>query len=165
MWTPDGVQVFDSGDELERITAAAAARRASTATTTANDSFDTRSDDKGPEPEGPHGRQALRAARTRSSASSASGGVIVYDVTEPDTARVRRLRQHTGTSTATRRLGTAGDLGPGRSSSSIRPSDSPNGEPLLIVEQRGQRHDDLSTNHDDRGGDPRIMQFSVRVDF
>lgn len=50
IWSAHGALVFDSGDALERITAAALPERFNASNT--NNIRDDRSDDKGPEPEG-----------------------------------------------------------------------------------------------------------------
>ncbi|MDP3208942.1 MAG: esterase-like activity of phytase family protein, partial [Rhodoglobus sp.] len=50
IWKTDGTLVFDSGDELEWLTALAYPANFNASNT--NNSFDNRSDDKGPEPEG-----------------------------------------------------------------------------------------------------------------
>ncbi len=49
MWTTDGELVFDSGDELERVTAEALGDAFNTNHSETN--LEGRSDDKGPEPE------------------------------------------------------------------------------------------------------------------
>jgi uncharacterized protein len=82
IWAEDGQQVFDSGEELERITASL-----TPSLFNANDGnpsqFDTRSDNKGPEPEGVtvgvvHGVTYAFLGLERS-----GGGIIVYDLTDP----------------------------------------------------------------------------------
>src|SRR5678815_1805137 len=80
VWTSGGTLVSDSGDELERITAAAYPQNFN-ATNTGN-TFDNRSDDKGPEPEG----IALGTIDGRPYAFitlERIGGVMVYDVSDP----------------------------------------------------------------------------------
>ncbi|MDF8263859.1 choice-of-anchor I family protein [Luteipulveratus flavus] len=85
--TPDGTQVFESGGQIEQQIARLVAegvlpRQAFNANHTANPSFDTRSDDKGPEPEGVTvGRVG---ARTYAFIGlERVGGVMVYDITDP----------------------------------------------------------------------------------
>ena len=127
IWTPDGVQVFDSGDQFEQLT-----QQMSRFNSTHDDntSFDERSDDKGPEPEGitvAHlwGRWYAFIALER------IGGIMVYDVTEPAAARFvqyinnRNFDGEPGD-------GTAGDLG-AEASFVIPISDSPTQDPLLVV--------------------------------
>jgi hypothetical protein len=72
IWTTSGHQVYDSGDALERITAAAEPANFNS-DNEANGSLDSRSDDKGPEPRGWRWA-SWTATRTRSSASNASAG-------------------------------------------------------------------------------------------
>jgi predicted extracellular nuclease len=82
IWNAAGVQIFDSGAELEQITLDQTPTMFN-----ANDGlagqFDRRSDDKGPEPEGVvtgvvNGRTYAFVGLER-----AAGGVMVYDVTNP----------------------------------------------------------------------------------
>jgi hypothetical protein len=127
IWTADGVQVFDSGDQFEQITAQMPRFNSNN---TSNSSFDTRSDDKGPEPEGvtvAHlwGRWYGFIALER------IGGIMVYDVTEPAAARFVQYinnRDFGGSPV----LGTAGDLGP-EASFVIPAPESPTKDPLLVV--------------------------------
>lgn len=82
-------RVYDSGDDFERITAAADPANFN-ANNDDNDSFDARSDDKGPEPEGVTvaklwGRHFAFIGLER------VGGVMVYDVSNP---RAPRFVQH-----------------------------------------------------------------------
>ena len=80
IFTAGGTLVSDSGDQLERITAAALPDHFNASNT--SDDFDNRSDDKGPEPEGVavgkvHGRTYAFITLER------IGGVVVYDVSNP----------------------------------------------------------------------------------
>lgn len=75
-----GALVWDSGDDLERITAAALPANFNASNT--NNDLDNRSDDKGPEPEGlvvgkAFGRTNVFVGLER------IGGVVVYDITDP----------------------------------------------------------------------------------
>jgi hypothetical protein len=129
IWAADGSLVFDSGDDLER-------RMAALYPTTfnsdnkANNSFDTRSDNKGPEPEG----IVLGKHRGRTYAFiglERIGGVIAYDVTNPYAptyATYINTRDFAGNAAA----GTAGDLGP-EGLFFVKAEDSPNQKPLLVV--------------------------------
>lgn len=127
VWDEDGNLVFDSGDAFEQITAAADAANFNS-TNDANGSFDTRSDNKGPEPEG----VTIGKVRGRIYAFiglERCGGVMVYDITEPaDSTFVQFLnnRDFGGDAEA----GTAGDLGP--EGIEFVPA-GPTGFPLLIV--------------------------------
>lgn len=80
LWNAQGQQVFDSGSDLERI----AAEHFPAYFNASNDdnSFDSRSDDKGPEPEG------LAVGRVKGQLYAfvgleRIGGVMVYDITNP----------------------------------------------------------------------------------
>ena len=92
IWTTDGEQVFDSGDQFEQITAARLPANTFNANHSSNNDWDTRSDDKGPEPEGITvaklwGRSYAFIGLER------IGGIVVFDVTDPRGPRRRRLRQ------------------------------------------------------------------------
>ncbi len=133
IWTADGLQVFDSGDQFEQITAAAFPAGFNS-NNDENDSMDTRSDAKGPEPEGVSvahlwGRWYAFIALER------IGGVMVYDVTEPTGPRFVRYVNRRDFS-----IGfdvdepdpAVGDLG-AETLFVIPASDSPTGQPLLVV--------------------------------
>ena len=76
-----GAQVFDSGSDFEDITANLLPAQFN-ATNDDNDSFDGRSDDKGPEPEGLDVGNLL--GRTYAFIGlERVGGVMVYDITNP----------------------------------------------------------------------------------
>lgn len=125
----EGNLVFDSGDQLEQITAAAFPEFFN-ANNDDNDSFDTRSDNKGPEPEG----IAIGEISGRTYAFiglERIGGVIIYEITNPRTPVFQNYvnnRDFAGDAEE----GTARDLGP-EGIIFIRASDSPTGDPLLVV--------------------------------
>jgi len=129
IWDSSGRLVFDSGDDFERITAATIPDNFNS-NNDENDSFDSRSDDKGPEPEG------IEIARVYSKTYAfigleRVGGIMVYDITNPRKPHFVvyvNNRDFTGDAEG----GTAGDLGP-EGLVYIAPGDSPNGMPLLIV--------------------------------
>ncbi len=132
IWRPteDGLElVFDSGDQLEQITANLLPEQFNS-TNDDNDSFDNRSDDKGPEPEGVttgviDGRTYAFIGLER------IGGIMVYDVSNPSSPEFVQYinnRDFTGDPEA----GTAGDLAP-EGLTFIAAADSPTGEPLLVV--------------------------------
>lgn len=129
IWTTDGGLVFDSGDALETLTAAAFPADFNS-DNESNGSFDSRSDDKGPEPEG----LALGRVCGRTYAFvglERIGGVVVYDVSDPrHPAFVQYVntRDFSGNAAA----GTAGDLGP-EGLLFIDAWDSPTGRPLLVT--------------------------------
>ena len=117
IWNANGTQVFDSGDQLEQITAAKTPtlfNSDGTATT-----FNTRSDNKGPEPEGVvvgviNGRTYAFIGIER------SGDVFVYDVTSPNQP------------TFVQYINTPEDTG-AEGLTFISAADSPTGKPLLVT--------------------------------
>lgn len=124
----DGTLVWDSGDQLEQITAAADPAFFNASNT--NNLFDDRSDDKGPEPEG----IAVGKAFGRSYAFvglERIGGIVAFDITDPyapvfaDYVNNREFTQPTTT------VG-SGDLGP-EGVIFISEGDSPTGTPLVVV--------------------------------
>lgn len=121
--------VFDSGDDFEQITAELIPDYFNS-DNSENDSFDSRSDDKGPEPEG----LVLGTVGDRTFAFiglERVGGIMTYDITNPfNPLFVKYItnRDFTGDAEA----GTAGDLGP-EGLIFIPGSDSPIANPLLAV--------------------------------
>jgi hypothetical protein len=114
----DGELVFDSGSDFERITAAQVGASFNSNGTAAT--FDTRSDNKGPEPEGvvlgkAFGRTYVFIGLER------TGGVMVYDVSDPFHPI---FVEYVNTSPA--------DISP-EGLLFIKGADSPNGKPLLVV--------------------------------
>lgn len=124
-----GALVYDSGDAIERITAAAFPGDFNS-TNDENDSFDNRSDNKGPEPEGVtlgqiNGRTYAFIGLER------IGGIIVYDVSTPAAPLfVQYINNRNFSGDA--ETGTAGDLGP-EGLAFVPADESPTGMPLLIV--------------------------------
>lgn len=124
-----GNLVYDSGNELELITASLFANDFNS-NNDENGSFDSRSDDKGPEPEGVTvdyfwGRMYAFIALER------IGGVMVYDVSDPRApffVQYINPRNFAGDAEA----GTAGDLGP-EGVLFIRRPDSPIQQALLVT--------------------------------
>jgi hypothetical protein len=128
IWNAAGAKVFDSGDALERITAAAFPTRFNASNT--NNTFDNRSDDKGPEPEGLtvaklFGRTFVFIALER------IGGIVVYEIVDPTAPTFVQYINVRDFSVSTSAPG-AGDLGP-EGLFVIDAADSPNGKPLLVV--------------------------------
>jgi DNA-binding beta-propeller fold protein YncE len=125
----DLIQVFDSADQFEQITASLLPENFNS-DNAENNSFDDRSDNKGPEPEG----VALGVVNGRTYAFiglERIGGVMVYDITDPNSpafVQYINTRDFNGDPEA----GTAGDLGP-EGLEFVPASASPNGEALLIV--------------------------------
>ena len=128
IWTSQGSQVHDSGRDFERILGRHDAANFNS-DNTENDSFDSRSDDKGPEPEA----LALGTIDERVYAFiglERQGGIFAYDVTNPlevAFAAYANTRLFGGDAEA----GTAGDLGP-EGLLFIPANQSPNGQNLLV---------------------------------
>ena len=124
-----GRLVWDSGDRLERLTSMIRPEFFN-ADHSENGSADTRSDNKGPEPEGLdigaiHGRTYAFVGLERNS------GIAVADVTDPRKSSLVGYginRDDAGDPEA----GTAGDLGP-EGVHFVAAKDSPNRKPLLLV--------------------------------
>ncbi len=129
IWNKRGKRVFDSGSQFETIIAGAFPDDFNS-DNTENDTFDNRSDNKGPEPE------AVTVAQLdgRSYAFiglERMGGIMVYDVTNPKSPEFLQYvtnRDFDGDP----ENGTAGDLGP-EGMVVVSAEDSPIGAPLLIV--------------------------------
>lgn len=128
IWTADGELVFDSGDDFERIAAAAVPEFFNS--NHRENSFETRSDDKGPEPEDVaiawlDGRAYAFVVLER------IGGVMVYDLTDPTAPQFVRYVNNRDF-TAVPGTSQAGDLG-AENVIVIAAEDSPIGQPLLAV--------------------------------
>jgi hypothetical protein len=126
IWTVDGQQVWDSGDQFERYFADPA--NGYTAIFNAShddDRFDRRSDNKGPEPEGlaigrVGGRQYAFVGLER------AGGVMAYDISEPQTPRFAAYANPRNLAQVRIDRGAEGVT-------FIAEEDSPNGKPLVLV--------------------------------
>ncbi|PRP90218.1 hypothetical protein ENSA5_66790 [Enhygromyxa salina] len=130
VWSAAGDLVWDSGDELEQTTAAAYPEQFN-ASNDENDSLESRSDAKGPEPEGATvaelwGRPYAFVGLER------IGGVVVYDLSDPQAPSMVLYDNSTRDFMGDPEQGTAGDLGP-EGLEVVQAADSPSGEPLLIV--------------------------------
>ncbi|MCA1992355.1 MAG: choice-of-anchor I family protein [Coleofasciculus sp. S288] len=117
IWTAQGNLVFDSGDQFEQITAAQVPSLFNSDGT--SDTFDTRSDNKGPEPEGVvtgviNGRTYAFIGLER------TGGVMVYDVTNPTSPAFVQY------------INSASDIAP-EGLTFVSADESPTGKPLLVV--------------------------------
>lgn len=129
IWNTDGTLAWDGGDQFEALIAAELPAEFNT-DNAENGSFDTRSDNKGPEPEG------VTTARLFGTtwafvALERVGGIVALDVsdpTQPALASYVNTRDFAGDPEA----GTAGDLGP-EGLFVIPAASSPTGEPLLVV--------------------------------
>ncbi|MCA9688207.1 MAG: choice-of-anchor I family protein, partial [Myxococcales bacterium] len=124
-----GALVYDSGDALEQITAAAYPVDFNS-DNEENGSGDSRSDNKGPEPEGvtvatlwgkPYAFLGLERI----------GGIVVFDLSSPQAPELLLYEQHRDFA-GDPEAGTAGDLGP-EGLHVIAAEDSPTGAPLLVV--------------------------------
>ena len=141
IFTADGKRVFDSGAEFEEITAKLLPEYFNTNHT--ENEFESRSDDKGPEPEGVtlgeiNGRTYAFVGFER------LGGVMVYDITDPAkpaytayinnrdfSINMEELADE-GDDAVKAGLEKVGDLG-AEGLTFVPAKDSPNGENLLIV--------------------------------
>ncbi|MEY2911046.1 MAG: Leukotoxin [Cyanobacteriota bacterium] len=117
IWNSNGTQVFDSGDQLEQITAAKTPTLFNSDGTIT--SFDQRSDNKGPEPEGVvvgviNGRTYAFIGLER------TGDVVVYDVSNPNQP------------TFIQYINTPEDVAV-EGLTFISAADSPTGKPLLVT--------------------------------
>lgn len=129
IWDATGNLVYDSGDDFEQITADLLPADFNS-DNDENDSFDSRSDAKGPEPEGVtvgrvNGRTYAFIGLER------IGGIMVYDVTHPQAPQFVQYintRDFSGNAEAD----TAGDLGP-EGITFIEQRFSPIDAPLLVV--------------------------------
>ncbi len=124
-----GNLVYDSGDDFERITAQALPEHFNS-NNDDNDSFDSRSDDKGPEPE------ALAVFEAGGKRYALIGlerisGIMLYDISDPRAPEYISF-------TTNRNFGVpaesseAGDLGV-EDIRYVTAADSPNGQPLIIT--------------------------------
>ncbi|MDX1912399.1 MAG: choice-of-anchor I family protein, partial [Saprospiraceae bacterium] len=121
-----GALVWDSGDDIERITAADPVFGSIFNASNSNNTRKNRSDDKGPEPEG----ITLGTIDGRNYAFTALeriGGVMVYDVTNPVAPEYVQWINTRATGSAA-----GGDLGP-EGILFIPKAESPNQRDLLVV--------------------------------
>jgi hypothetical protein len=129
-----GDLVFDSGNDFERITA----NRFGSLFNASNDANggDSRSDDKGPEPEALT-LAVIRGATFAFIGLERVGGIMVYDITHPESPRfvqyvnARDLVTDFDGDVASE-LSAAGDLGP-EGMTFIPAAESPTGKDLLVV--------------------------------
>lgn len=125
-----GAVVYDSGSDFETITFDALGESFNASND--DNTGDDRSDDKGPEPE------AVKVERIGNKwiafvALERVGGVMVYDVTDPmSPAFLQYINERDFTVDAEEDIEIVGDLGP-EDIVYIPASDSPSGEPLLLV--------------------------------
>lgn len=128
IWTGHGEQVYDSGDDIEQITAQTYPLFFNAGNT--NNTRDDRSDNKGPEPEGvtvgeAYGRNYAFIGLER------IGGVLVYEISDPRSLIFVQYINNRNFMAATN-TPAAGDLGP-EGLHFISRADSPTNTPLLVV--------------------------------
>jgi predicted extracellular nuclease len=117
IWDSNGNRVFDSGDQFEQITAAQVPTLFNS--NGAADTFDTRSDNKGPEPEGVV--TAVINDRTYAFIGlERTGDVIVYEITNPTQPVFAQY------------INAPEDIAP-EGLAFIAAKDSPTGKPLLVT--------------------------------
>ena len=135
IWDTEGNVVYDSGDQLERIIAAAFPHAFNT--TNDENAFDNRSDDKGPEPEAietgyVNGRLYAFVGLERMS------GIAIFDISDPTTPMCidylsnRNFEATLSDDPTSAEVIAMGDLGP-EGLHFISNEDSPNGSNLLAV--------------------------------
>jgi DNA-binding beta-propeller fold protein YncE len=129
LWSPTGVLQWDSGDALEQASAKADGTAGFNATHDKNDP-DSRSDDKGPEPEGlavgeVGGKTLAFVGLERTSA------IAVFDLTDPDAPRLAAYVNGRDWAQAPKEAA-LGDHGP-EGLAFIPAAQSPNGKPILVV--------------------------------
>jgi hypothetical protein len=129
IWTTDGTQVFDSGSDFERIVAA----RDPAFFNASNDdrTFDSRSDNKGPEPEAVtvgeiKGRTYAFVGLER------QGGILIYDVSSPWAPVFVDYVNNRDFSVTPFDAAAAKDLGP-EGVIFVKADKSPSGKPMVIV--------------------------------
>lgn len=127
IWDAKGKLVWDSGDQLERITAGTVFKHFN-CDDELSSALDYRSDDKGPEPEALavgvlEGRVYAFVGLAR------VGGVVVFDVTDPTAPE---FQHYINTRDFTIEPDATTDLGP-RDIDFVAPDASPTGKALLIV--------------------------------
>lgn len=128
VWNSSGTQVYDSGDFIERLTAGTYPTFFNASST--DNTLDSRSDNKGPEPEGV--TTGKIGNRTYAFVGlERIGGVMVYDVTVPFAPRFAYYLNNRNFAAATN-TAAAGDLAP-EGLTFIPATDSPNGRNLLVV--------------------------------
>ena len=144
IWDADGEQVWDSGDQIEQFLASEDCMLGSARDIPCADYFntghdegaamDSRSDAKGPEPEG------LTIGKLGDKTFvfvglERMGGILVYDISNPEAPVFMdylNSREDWTTEDPSTVLAEVGDLGP-EGLVFVSAADSPNGTPLLIV--------------------------------
>lgn len=129
IWNEEGRQIFESGSLLEKLTAELEPD-AFNSDHEENNSFDSRSDDKGPEPEG-IAMGTIRGVPYAFIGLERMSSIVVFDLSDPSTPRTAgyvTTRRYDGTPAED----SAGDLGP-EGLTFVPAYASPTRKPLLIV--------------------------------
>ncbi|QYK14620.1 choice-of-anchor I family protein [Shewanella rhizosphaerae] len=137
IWDQNGQQVFDSGSDFSRITAALLGMNFNN--NNEENKGDSRSDDKGAEPEA-LAIGEIEGKRYAFIGLERTSGFMIYEITNPFAVKfvdyvVNRdfeVGFEIDGSDITGSPGAAGDLGP-EGMSFVAAADSPNGKPLLII--------------------------------
>ncbi|MCB0034267.1 MAG: choice-of-anchor I family protein [Anaerolineales bacterium] len=129
IWAADGSLVYDSGSEFEQLLAITDPAHFNS-NNDDNDSFDNRSDDKGPEPEAlaigeVDGRMFAFIGFER------MGGIVIYDITDPTQPFIVSYFNYRNFAVDAEDTATI-DLGP-EGFKFITAAESPLGEPLIAV--------------------------------
>jgi len=125
-----GNLIFDSGDEFERIVAEQIPELFNANDDEEGESFDKRSDNKGPEPEGVAIGE-INGEKYAFIGLERAGGVMVYNITDPENAEFveyMNMRNLGGADVS----GVEQDLAP-EGLAFISEENSPNGKPMLAV--------------------------------
>lgn len=135
IWDDRGKLVYDSADDFEQITAAVLPDQFNS-NNDDNDSFDSRSDDKGPEPEGVVVGKIGQKTYAFIGLERISG-IMVYDITKPTSPKFIEYVNNRNFGVDAQNPDDssnplAGDLGP-EGLFFIPSSESPNGKALLVV--------------------------------
>ena len=129
IWTSSGKLLFDSGEDFERIVSESIPKSFHS-DNTSNNTFDTRSDNKGVEPEG-LSIGIVNGCHHAFIGLERIGGIMVYNISEPKNPTfVQYINDRDFSGDAMK--GEAGDLGP-EGLLFIPSGDSPIGVPLLVV--------------------------------
>ncbi len=135
IWSESGELVYDSGNEFEVITLQQLGAKAFNSHNEENDSADSRSDDKGPEPEDVEIAE-LNGKHYAFIGLERVGGVMVYDVSDPQKPKFKHYyngRDFNPEFDATGEdLTKIRDLGP-EGITFVSATESPFGAPLLAV--------------------------------
>ncbi|AXT39448.1 collagen-like protein [Alteromonas sp. BL110] len=129
VWDQNGLVVYDSGDDFERITASVHGAQFNNGDD--ENASDSRSEDKGPEPEaltvGQVGDRTYAFIGTER-----MGGIFVYDVTNPYDVQFSEYVINRDLTEGLTSDNVIGDLAP-ESLVFVNAEDSPSGVPLLVV--------------------------------